>query len=267
MSSMSRPKEKRREQTIALQPSRMVTILASAAFLLILISLGTQLTRYVWNHDYVYGILPLAERLLHVNNEFNIPTLFSVCLFSFASSLLMCITVLKLQDGDRDRYRWMVLAMGFLYLAVDESWSIHESFFETGRWLLGGNNHGLFYYDWVVPGLLASTVVGLSFMGFLSRLPPQIRSLSLVAGGMYIGGALGFEMLGGRYDEFHGSLNMTYQLFVHVEEGLEMAGVILFIFTLLRYVEENYRHISILVGDGVPQESTDVVSLRGRKTA
>ncbi len=267
MSSTSRPEEKRRERTIAVRPSLIVAMLASIALVLILLSLGTQVARYVLNHDHVYGILPISERLFHVDYEFNIPTLFSVFLLSFCLLMLTYITILKFHDGDRDRYRWMVLAMGFLYLAVDESWSIHESFVESGRWLLGGNDHGVFYYAWVVPALLALTVVGLLFIGFVSRLPAHIRLLSLAAGCMYIGGAIGLEMLGARYDESHGSLNMTYQLFLHAEEGLEMVGVIVFNFALLRYVEENYRSISFLVEEGALQENTAVASLRFKRTA
>ena len=47
------------------------------------------------------------------------------------------------------------------------------------------------------------------------------------------GGAIGVELIGGRYLELHGVENLTYAMITTVEESLEMAGVIIFIWALL----------------------------------
>ena len=58
----------------------------------------------------------------------------------------------------------------------------------------------------------------------------------------YVAGALGCEFLGGRYFELHGRDNMPYALLVTCEEGLEMAGIVIFIGALLAYMSAaHYR--------------------------
>ena len=64
-------------------------------------------------------------------------------------------------------------------------------------------------------------------------------------------------MLGGRQAELHGLENLTYQLFAHLEESLEMAGVILFIYALLRYLAEQYPEIRLLAHESRPSQSQD----------
>jgi hypothetical protein len=50
-----------------------------------------------------------------------------------------------------------------------------------------------------------------------------------------VGGAIGGEALGGWYASHHGDHNLTYALLVAIEEGLEIAGLTLFLRGLLDY--------------------------------
>ena len=79
----------------------------------------------------------------------------------------------------------------------------------------------------------------------------------MIAGSLYLGGAIGIEMLGGRQAELHSFENLTYQLFAHLEESLEMAGVILFIHALLRYLAEQYPEIRLLTHKLRPSRSRE----------
>ena len=63
------------------------------------------------------------------------------------------------------------------------------------------------------------------------------------------------EMLAGEHIERYGPDNLMHQVMIHIEESLEMAGVIFFIYALLRYMEEHYHDITVLVGDSLPRES------------
>jgi hypothetical protein len=65
----------------------------------------------------------------------------------------------------------------------------------------------------------------------------------MVAATLFIGGALGFELVGGRWVELHGKENLTCSMIATVEESLEMAGVIVFIYALLKYIAENYNEV------------------------
>jgi hypothetical protein len=213
--------------------------LGAVAFLLVLASIGGQLTKYLLGHDHVYGLV----RLFYVDAEQNIPTLFSVLLLFCAALLLTVITVLKKKEKDPDVSRWANLAFGFLFMAVDEASSIHEKLVTPVRGLLGDGPIGIFYFAWVIPGIAVVFVLTLFFLRFLLRLPAKSRVTFMVAATLFIGGALGLEFVGGRYAELHGHGNLTYSMIATVEESLEMAGVIVFIYALLKYIADNYNEV------------------------
>lgn len=243
--------------SIRLQTSRIIFIFSAVASSLVLLSLTSQFLRYGFGYDYVYGLLPLTEQLFHVDLEQNIATLFSVTLLLCSGFLLLLIALLKQQQQDRDASKWILLAGGFFYLATDEGWSLHERLIGPVRGLLGHGNLGIFYFAWIIPAIAGVAVLGLLFLGFLSRLPSSTRWSFIFAGSFYLGGAIGFEMLGGQRAETHGFKNLTYQLFAHLEESLEMAGIILFIHSLLRYLGEEYSEIRLLAQGLRPSQSRD----------
>ena len=92
-------------------------------------------------------------------------------------------------------------------------------------------------------------ILGLLFLKFLLRLPPLTRWSFLGAGAVYLGGAIGIEMIGGRYAESHGDENLTYQLLTHLEESMEMAGMIVFIHALLRYLAEQCPKVEFRIAE------------------
>lgn len=232
---------------IHLQPTHITFILAAVAASLVLVSLTSQFLRYGLGHDYVYGLLSPMETLFNVNREQNIPTLFSVALILTAVCLLALITVFKRQQQDPNTLKWMLLTGGFSYLAVDEGWSFHEMLTGPMQILLGHENLGMFYFTWVIPAIAGVALLGLLFFKFLLRLPPFTQLTFIMAGCLYLGGAIGVEMLGGRYAELHGYQNLTYELFAHLEESLEMAGVILFVHSLLWYLAEQFPEIRLMI--------------------
>ena len=229
---------------IILNPSAIARALGAMAFLLVLASTGGQLTKYLTGHDHV-----LLVRLFYVDAERNIPTFFSVLLLLFAAQLLTVITVLKNKHRDPDRSRWAILSFGFLFMAADEGFSLHEKLIVPVRGLLGDGTFGIFYYAWVIPGIAVVLVLALSFLKFLLHLPPKTRSTFLVAATLFIGGALGIELIGGRYVELHNENNLTYSMIVTVEESLEMTGVIVFIYALLKYIADNYKEVRLRFDD------------------
>ena len=58
---------------------------------------------------------------------------------------------------------------------------------------------------------------------------------------IYIGGAIGIEMIGGYYMSKHQALDFNYMLITSIEETLEIIGIIVLIDTLLKYTKENVR--------------------------
>lgn len=110
-------------------------------------------------------------------------------------------------------------------------------------------------------------ILALFFMGFPLRLPLPTRLSFVGAGSLYLGGAISVEMIGGRYAEVHGFESLSYQLMAHAEESLEMAGIIVFIYVLLRYLAEQYHEVQFLLDDSQQQDRDANHSLVSRENA
>lgn len=226
---------------IVLNRSIILRVLVTIALFLVLASIGGQLTKYLTGHDSVYGLV----RLFDLNEEGNIPTYFSASLLLLAALLLATISALKRTSGARYALQWTILALTFLYLAVDEGARIHELLIRPTKELLGGKTTGIFYFAWVIPGMAITFLFALFFVKFLLHLPVQTRLFFVLAAVLYIGGAIGMEMIGGRYAEQHGAY-LTFNMILTLEESLEMAGMIVFIHALMTYIEANYAEVRLL---------------------
>src|SRR5690606_42073042 len=117
---------------------------------------------------------------------------------------------------------------GFLAVEGDARCSFLERLSETMRALLGGDGLGLLYFAWVVPGIALVVVLAMVFFRFLLHLPAKVALAFVLSAALYLGGAIGLELVGGRFAELHGMRSLTYRMIATVEEALEMAGAILF---------------------------------------
>jgi hypothetical protein len=113
--------------------------------------------------------------------------------------LLLCALVL-LQIGAAQRHRgapyarhWLGLGIIFCGLSIDEAVSIHEMTIRPVHNLLGTS--GVFLYAWVIPAIAFVAAVGVAYLGFLRHLEPAFRLRFVLAGALFVGGAVGFEML------------------------------------------------------------------------
>jgi len=229
---------------------RIFRILGIIAVLLVLASVAVSLVKHLTGHSSAYGLIPL----FNVDAEGNIPTFFSTFLLLFAAALLGVITILKKKQMDSYSLYWTVLSFGLFYMAVDEASAIHEKLIYPIRVLLGNGKLGIFSFAWVIPFILIICVLALFFVRFLMHLPPKTKLTFLVAAILYIGGAIGLELIEGSYTEVHG-LDFTYSMMTAIEESLEMAGIIIFNWALLVYFADNFKEVRIQVNavrDEVP---------------
>lgn len=225
-----------------LNSSPMVRLLGTIAFLLVLASVGGQAIHFAAGHQH------WLINLFNVELEQNIPAWFSTFLLLCAAGLLLVITALKRNQKDSYTLYWAILTGGFLFMAIDEAVSLHEKLLRPAAQLLyhlgaTPGHYGIFAFAWVVPAIALIILLGLFFVKFLVHLTAETRLRFLVAATLYIGGAIGMEMIGGRYVELHGSESMTFTMFSTLEEGLEMAGVIMFIWALLLYHADHYKEV------------------------
>ena len=95
---------------------------------------------------------------------------------------------------------------------------------------------GWLHYAWVVPGFFFMLLFVLVYLRFFWHLNPPFKALFWVSGLLYVGGAMGMELLGGYQADFYGTDTPAYVLIVTTEETLEMSGIVVFLYTLLKYL-------------------------------
>lgn len=232
---------------ISVEPSLIVRFLSVTACCLILASLTGQFISLVFGFDHLKGLIPL----FNLDSEENIPTYFSVLLLLTCSLLLAIIAVFNRQVNDPHISKWWILSLGFLFMAYDEAFQVHELLSNPVRSILGNRGVGLLYFSWVVPAIILVVFLFAYFLRFLLQLPLASAIRFLFAALLYLGGAIGVEMLGGDYVELHGMHNWTYVLTYTLEESLEIFGMIFFIWALLKYMQDRYQTLHITIGNGV----------------
>lgn len=230
-----------RNNKILLNPQQVTLALSFIALVLILISLLGQLFVYLTGHDHVYGLIDLVN----VDSEQNVPTSFSVFLLISSAVLLIVIAVLEKKHDRADVFYWVLLGLVFFFLAVDEGAAIHDMLNAPLRDVLGGENLGMFYFPWVLPATVGVLALLLLFAKFMLRLPAATRNGFFLAGLVYVSGSVGLEISGAYFFETYGKYYPFYILIATLEETFEMAGIILFIHTLLTHMADKYGSVLI----------------------
>ena len=232
---------------ISINRHTIVHTLATVIALLLTASLLGQISRYEFGRDHLFGFV----QLFNVDGERNIPTFFTVMLAFSAVLLLTVIGFANKARGNKDSRYWFALAAGFAFLGYDEAFQVHEQMILPMRRLMGNTNLGVFHFGWVVPGIAGVCLLALFFLKFLLRLPATTRNWMLFSGCLYLGGAVGMEMLDGKYVAAHGE-NLMYSVLVTIEEGLEMSGLATFIHTLLGHISHASAKVEFNI-DAAPQ--------------
>jgi alkylhydroperoxidase/carboxymuconolactone decarboxylase family protein YurZ len=196
----------------------------------------------------------------NVDEEGNFPSLYSALTLLLCSILLATIAWVKKIDSARYAAHWKALSFIFLYLSIDEMLSLHERIMEPLR---RAGFSGFLYHAWVVPGAVLLLIFVLAFLKFLFHLPAKTRHWFIVSGAIYVSGALGVELFGGNYADLHGQENMMYAVLVTIEEFMEMLGIIVFIHTLMSYMNRlGIREFNIQIPI---EQSGEVSELKTKK--
>lgn len=191
----------------------LVRALAIVAACFLAIHLGL----FLW-HYRVSELHWLLLQLFDLDSENNLPTWFSAALLMLAAAvtwLRACV------EGEPRVTHWTVLAVGFAVLSVDEVAGMHETF------------NTAVDFTWAIPGGLLVLAVGVYFVPFLLALPRATARRFVLAGALYVAGAVGMEFIGNYLALAGEEDTLRYDLAAFVEEGLELYGVLLFLKALL----------------------------------
>lgn len=227
---------------ITIAPWAVTLPLTLMAACLAVVSLGLASYWVYSQREYVTGFA-----LLSLDKEQSVPALYSTFLLLAAAAVLLFVAMLE--RGSRDVRKWQLLALGFAVMALDENLALHERIIEPMRNLLGGGKEGarlgIFYFAWVIPALGMVAALGVYFLPFLLRLPRQTMFALMAAAAVYLGGAVGVELIEGWWREGHGYRSLGFHLLVTLEESMEMAGTIALIHGLLRHVARRFGDVQI----------------------
>jgi len=212
-------------QRLGLRPG----LVAAAALAVLAILLGLNLAAIFYLDS---GGGKRIARLFIFDAEANFPTLFNYLLLVGIAALLALLAVRAFGEGSRWRYHWAGLALIFLVFSYDEAARMHEALVPLVNRFVDAK--GVLYFSWVVPGAIFALLVGLAYLRFVLALPRPIAALTILGGGLYIAGALGLELASGEYVTRHGMETSGFLLLATVEETLEMLGLIVFGYGLLR---------------------------------
>ena len=185
--------------------------------------LAVHVTLQVW-HYRLHELPWLLLWFFDVDKEDSLPTWYSTSTLLLAAVLLYLVARRKRAERDPWRRYWYGLALTFAALSMDEAAGLHESL-----------NTAL-DFTWEIAGAIVAALFGLAYLRFLLHLPARTGWLFVAAGGVFVGGAVGVEWSTDWYEERELLDTLAYNLWNAVEEGLEMAGVVLFIYALLGYM-------------------------------
>ena len=216
---------------LAVRPDRAdVSWVRSAAPLLVasggVVLLSLAVTVAAWRLQLAApGSPPIAAlQWFDVGSERNVPTAWSAGLL-----LASAVTAALLAAQARSGSGWALVAVTCAVLALDESFELHERLGGLGAAVADDRLH----FAWVVPGAALAAVVGLVLLRRLRSQPLQVRRRLVVAGAVYLAGALVLETVSGTALRSYGAGGKVYTLVISAEEGLEMAGASLLLAALV----------------------------------
>jgi hypothetical protein len=191
-----------------------------------------------------YSIMSEPSRVFNVDQEANIPTWFTggVALY-LAMTAAMIASVVKSQ-GKNHSWGWRGISLMGIYISLDELSGIHElainpirETWDVGPWL---------YQSWVIPAMIIVSLIGIIYARFWWKLPSYTKVYIFLGSFVYITGAVGVESIGGFILTTQG-LNDWYVQLSHIEEFLEMMGLILALYALSEFTRRELKSITIVL--------------------
>ncbi len=220
-----------------LSPTKVTKFLLTIIALLVVFNLAERIFVYWHNANYENQIV---SHYFNFDQEYNLLSLYSTLALGFSSYILAIIATVKKYRKSKYAKHWKALAFIFLFLAIDELCSIHELSIPLLRGAI--NAHGLLYFTWVVPAFFLLIIFLLTFRKFIQSLPIKTKILFILAGFVYVTGALGMELIGGYIADNYG-YNTVYGIASSIEELLEMLGIVIFIHGLLSYIQSQFEEL------------------------
>jgi len=147
---------------------------------------------------------------------------------SAAALALAALLAWAVGRGRRDVGTWNLVAVIFAVMSLDEVATFHERM--AALPLPGIGSRG-----WAGAGLLLVALVGIRLVRWVLALQIDLRVALLAGGVLFVGGAVGIEVLAGNHQSAHGE-DTWFWVLSTVEENLELLGVLVVVRALLAHL-------------------------------
>jgi hypothetical protein len=187
----------------------------------------------------------MLDQLFNMDREVNFPTYFNaILLFMVAQTFFLMGKSSKRIEDRYSRTYWYFLTIIFVFLSIDEFVSIHERFIDLLPHVFGIGGTGVLRFAWIIPYGIFVIAFGIYSIPFFLSLEKEYVVKYLIAGAVYISGAMIVEALGGIVFEQNNSIpTFEYILFfVTPEETMEMLPLIYVININLKYLSGSEAH-------------------------
>lgn len=171
--------------------------------------------------------------LVNVGLDSAAPTWFAAAVLALCAALALAIRARTTTDDPTGRWPWLALAVLLLVMSIDEVATAHERLNSVGEVVV--DRDGVFFYSWVVVGSFAVLLAAVVFGPFLFRLDSRTRRLFVIAGVIFVSGALVIEAFNGALhasDGETGDETLRFWLQTGIEELFEMVGVCVLLYAL-----------------------------------
>lgn len=178
----------------------------------------------------------------------NVPTWFTSAAFLSCALLLLTIAAHARHASRRAALLWEGLAVLMLALSINEIFAVEHNTlldYATRTLRLTLRTDGLTVLV-VISGVVSVAGMALYSRLFLS-LPAGTRRAFLVAGAVYLGGAIGLQMVGTLIGRQPGGNPLLQLVVSNIEELCEIAGVLIFLYGLLTFIEQCIGPITLTV--------------------
>jgi len=217
-----------------INPRKVVVVLSAILILFVLANFAGNFIDMVAYDPKLFRY----TKKLYLDRETSIPTYFASLLLLISAILFGFIARLKTKSNSPYKVHWIILSVIFLLMSVDETASLHEQLNKPMRLMF--NQGGIFLFGWVIVAIPLVILFVVAFFRFFFHLPRKTKILFGLAGGLYVGGAIGFELVGAGYVSQYGKQNFTYIIIAMIEESMEVTGLVFLIYALLDYVSSTY---------------------------
>jgi hypothetical protein len=191
-----------------------------------------------------YSIMSEPSRVFNIDQEANIPTWFTAGVALYLAMMAAMIASVVKSQGKKMAWAWRGVALMGIYIAMDEVAGFHElaidpirDNWEISPWL---------YQAWIIPAIILVISISILYFRFFWKLPFYTKFYLVIGTFVYLMGAIGVEAVGGFVLTTQG-LNDWYVQLAHIEEFMEMMGLIIILYSVVEYARRELKSMTVLL--------------------